>query len=543
VREYQLFIESLLSTSIMVQRSFFRIPALFWASLFLIGTVFYVWRLQQPQPLIEVPADVLPLQCVSYAPYYKPGMNPTLKGTFVDPMQIEQDLQALSKVTKCLRTYSVSQGLDYVPKAAQKYGMQVILGAWIGWVDADNRKELELAVQQANQYPDTVRGLVVGNEVLLRGEQSEAKMHEYLQWAKQHTKVQLTYADVWEFWLKYPTLEQEVDFVTVHILPYWEDKPVAIDQAVAHTASVMGHLGTVFKKPLLIGETGWPSQGRQRFRAKPSVVNQVLYVRGFLQAAKQTGWQYNIIEAMDQPWKRELEGTVGGFWGIFNDQLQPKFNLQGPVSERSDGWLPYIIALVLAIGAVAYGVHKQLPASQKALLGIVAATLALHGYLQVDYVQLAARNALEFLALGGFVLLGWALLLLQLRHWLGWAPKSCVEQCLLRLFAIGLFVTSAGLAFNGRYLDFPLILSWLPLIGLLISLLAIRQPEAASAPLQQTGIWFTVVMVLLAANLSVAVAMMEPGNLTAWWWSLVCGLALFVLPAKSMQVATKASCD
>ncbi len=526
----------------MVQRSFFRIPALFWASLFLIGTLIYIWRLQQPQPLIEVPSDVLPLQCVSYAPYYKPGMNPTLKGTFVDPLQIEQDLQALSKVTKCVRTYSVSQGLDYVPKAAQKYGMQVILGAWVGWVDADNMKELELAVQQANQYPDTVRGLVVGNEVLLRGEQTEAKMHEYLQWAKQRTKVPLTYADVWEFWLKYPTLEQEVDFVTVHILPYWEDKPVAIDQAVAHTASVMGHLGTVFKKPLLIGETGWPSQGRQRFRAKPSVVNQVLYVRGFLQAAKQTGWQYNIIEAMDQPWKRELEGTVGGFWGIFNDQLQPKFNLQGPVSERSDGWVPYIIALVLAAGGVGWGFHKQLPNSQKTLLGVVAAGLGLHGFLQVDYVQLAARNTLEFAALGGFILLGWALVLLQLRHWLGLTPKSCIEQCLLRLFAIGLFLTSAGLAFNGRYLDFPLILSWLPLIALLISLLTVEEPDATFAPGPQTGIWFTVVMVLLAANLSVAVAMMEPGNLTAWWWSAVCGLALFVLPAKSMQLGHKADC-
>jgi hypothetical protein len=309
---------------------------------------------------------------------------------------------------------------------------------------------------------------------------------------------------------------------------------------VAHTASVMGHLGTVFKKPLVIGETGWPSQGRQRFRAKPSVVNQVLYVRGFLQAAKQTGWQYNIIEAMDQPWKRELEGTVGGFWGIFNDQMQPKFNLQGPVSERSDGWVPYIIALVLAAGAAGWGIHKQLPTTQKTLLGVVAAALALHGYLQVDYIQLAARNTLEFVALGGFVILGWGLVLLQLRHWLGLAPKSCLEQCMLRLFAIGLFVTSAGLAFNGRYLDFPLILSWLPLIGLLIT---VRPSESASATGLHTGIWFTVVMVLLAANLSVGVAMMEPGNLTAWWWSLVCGVALFVLPAKSMQLAHKATCD
>jgi exo-beta-1,3-glucanase (GH17 family) len=529
-----------LPESIMLQRLLSRIPVLFWTSLLLLGSLFYVWRLQQPQPLIEVPPEVLPLQCVSYSPYYKPGMNPTVSGTFVDPVQIEQDLQAISKVTKCVRTYSMSQGMDYVPKAAQKLGMKVILGAWVGWIDADNMKELELAVQQANQYADTVRGIVVGNEVLLRGEQSEAKMHEYLKWVKERTKAPLTYADVWEFWLKYPTLEQDVDFVTVHILPYWEDKPVAIDQAVAHTASVMGHLGTVFKKPILIGETGWPSQGRQRFRAKPSVVNQVLYVRGFLQAAKNTGWQYNMIEAMDQPWKRELEGTVGGFWGIFNDDLQPKFNLQGPVSERSDGFKPYLFALVLAVGAFAWSVSQKLSTSQKVLSTVVAASLGLHAFLQIDYVQMAARNTAEIAALGGLVLLGWGLVLMQLRQWLGFSAKPCLEQCMLRLLALAVFVIGAGLAINGRYLDFPLILTWLPLISILISIISNAPEETTSVSGYQTSAWFTIVLVMMGANMSIAAAIMEPGNLIAWWWVAVSGLALFVLPAKSMQLTRKA---
>lgn len=525
----------------MLPRLFNRIPALFWVSLLLLGTIVYFWRLQQPTPLIEVGNEVLPLQCVSYAPYYKPGMNPTIKSSFVDPVQIEQDLQALSKVTRCVRTYSVGQGLDYVPKAAQKLGMQVILGAWVGWVDADNRTELKLAVQQANQYADTVRAIVVGNEVLLRGEQSEAKMHEYLQWVKANTKVPLTYADVWEFWLKYPTLEQDVDFITVHILPYWEDKPVAIEQAVAHTASVMGHLGTVFKKPLLIGETGWPSQGRQRFRAQPSVINQVLYVRGFLQAAKQLGWQYNIIEAFDQPWKRELEGTVGGYWGVLNADLEPKFNLQGAVSERSDGWMPYVISLVLAAGAAAWGSYKKLASAQSVLLAVTGAVVGLHAFLQWDYVTLAARNLAEQVALGGFVLLGWAMIGMQLRHWLGLGRQSCLEQCALGLFGFGLFVTSAGLAVDGRYLNFPLILVWMPIISLLISVMSLPANKTAEVSVPGSGFWLTVVMVLMSANMSVAVAMMEPGNLTAWWWCAACALALFVIPARSMQLARKDS--
>lgn len=521
----------------ILQRLLSKVSPAVWLTLFLVGSVFYLWRLQQPQALIEVAADALPLQCVSYAPYYKPGMNPTVKDTFVDPVQIEQDLQALSKVTKCVRTYSVSQGLDYVPKAAQKFGMKVILGVWIGWVDALNMKELELAVQQANQYPETVRGLVVGNEVLLRGEQPEPKMHEYLQWAKANTKAPITYADVWEFWLKHPTLEQDVDFVTVHILPYWEDKPVAIEQAVAHTASVMGHLGTVFKKPLLIGETGWPSQGRQRFWSKPSAINQALYMRGFLNAAQQNHWQYNVIEAVDQPWKRELEGTVGGYWGVLNTDLQPKFKLQGAMAERSDGFKPYLVALVLAIAAVAWGQYKQVPTTQKVMLASTGLLLGLHGYLQVEYVQLAARNLGEYATLGGVVLLGWGLVWTQLRHWLGLSVHTCLEQSMLRLLALAFLLTSAGLAVNGRYLDFPLILVCLPLGMITISLASASGRESAAATFNQTGFWLTAVFGVMAANMAVAVAMMEPGNVIAWWWCAACGLALFVLPARSLQLS------
>lgn len=519
-----------------MQRLLSRVSPVVWLTLFLLGSLYYVWRLQQPQVLIDAVAEALPLQCVSYAPYYKPGMNPTVKDSFVDPLQIEQDLQALSKVTKCVRTYSVSQGLDYVPKAAQKLGMKVILGVWIGWVDDLNMKELQLAVQQANQYPDTVRGLVVGNEVLLRGEQAEPKMHAYLQWAKANTKTPITYADVWEFWLKHPTLEQDVDFVTVHILPYWEDKPVAIEQAVAHTASVMGHLGTVFKKPILIGETGWPSQGRQRFWSKPSAINQALYMRGFLNAAQQNHWQYNVIEAVDQPWKRELEGTVGGYWGVLDTDLQPKFSLQGAMAERSDGFKPYLVALVLALLGAAWGQYTQLSARHKVLIVLTGLAAGLHAYLQINYVHMAARNTGEYAMLGGLVLLGWALAWLQLRQWLGLKVYTCLEQSLLRLLALAFLLTSAGLAINGRYLDFPLILVCLPMALMTISLISATVRQESVATFAQAGFWLTAVMGIMAANMAVAVAIMESGNIMAWWWCGACGLALLVLPARSLQL-------
>lgn len=501
--------------------------------LFFVATLYYLWHAQQPQTLVDAPQ---PLQCVSYAPYYKPGMNPTIKDTYIDPLQIERDLKALSAVTECIRTYSVSQGMDYVPKAAKKLGMQVILGTWIGWLDAENRAQLTLAVKLANQFKETVRGVIVGNEVLLRGEQPEAKMHEYLQWAQANTEVPVTYADVWEFWLKHPALEQDVDFITVHILPYWEDLPVAIAQAVPHTVAVMGRVQNSFKKPVLIGETGWPSQGRQRFAAAPSLVNEARYVREFLQAAQTYGWQYNVIEAVDQPWKRELEGTVGGYWGLFDVDLKPKFPMQGGVSERSDGVLPYAVSLGLAILAAILAVRRRLSLSSVMLVIFAAATLGLHGFLQVDYVLHAARMTVESLMLGGLVVLGWSLLWLQVRQLLHLPVSHCLEQGMLLLFAGALFVVSASLGINGRYIDFPVILVLLPVSTMLITLLYQYATSPQAVTSGSVFVWLLAVLVLIATNIALGVAMLELGNTSAWMWAGLCGLAAFVLPAKAMLI-------
>lgn len=514
----------------MLSHPFKRLPAYFWMALFFIASVYYVWRLQQPQILVDAQQ---PLQCVSYAPYYKAGMNPTIADTYIDPLQIEQDLKALSAVTSCVRTYAVSQGMDYVPKAAQKLGMQVIVGTWIGWLDAENKTQLKLAVELANQYKDTVRGLIVGNEVLLRGEQPEAKMHEYLQWAQANTEVPITYADVWEFWLKHPSLEQDVDFITVHVLPYWEDLPVAIEQAVPHTVAVMNRVQGSFKKPVMIGETGWPSQGRQRFGAQPSLVNEARYIREFLQAAKTYGWQYNIIEAVDQPWKRELEGTVGGYWGIFDVNLKPKFALQGPVAERSDGVVPYAVAFGLAALAAIWAVRKRLPLPGKLVVVLTSATLGLHGFLQIDYVQHAARMSLEYLMLGSLIVLGWGVVVLQLRQWLEMKVSPVIEQGAVLLLALAFCIVSVSLGINGRYRNFPLILALLPVASLLMSLLGPRKP--LQAPAGHVLIWLIAVLTLVATNIAVGVAMLELGNFTAWSWAGLCGLAVFVLPAQLMR--------
>ncbi|HVL55260.1 MAG TPA: hypothetical protein VM491_02045, partial [Burkholderiaceae bacterium] len=177
-----------------------------------------------PRPVAEPATDRL--QCLSYAPFRDPATSPLVLGTRVSEAQIETDLRLLSARTGCVRTYSVQQGLDAVPAVARRLGMSVMLGVWIGRNRVENELELARAVTLAREYPDVLRAIIVGNEVLLRRELPESELIRYIDRVRQATPVPVTYADVWEFWNKHPAVAPAVSFVTIHILPYWEDEPV-----------------------------------------------------------------------------------------------------------------------------------------------------------------------------------------------------------------------------------------------------------------------------------------------------------------------------
>ena len=89
--------------------------------------------------------------------------------------------------------------------------------------------------------------------------------------------------------------------------------------AASHVDSIRKRMAVAFPgKEILIGETGWPSAGRMREGALPSRTNQARVVSEILDLAKREGFRVNLIEAYDQPWKRQLEGTVGGYWGLID---------------------------------------------------------------------------------------------------------------------------------------------------------------------------------------------------------------------------------
>src|SRR5690242_3380174 len=291
--------------------------ALLVVSLSVIAVVW--WWLATPVRLARAPIDpAAKLDCVSYAPFRgdQTPLNPNL---IVSPEQIEEDLLELVAISQCIRTYSVDNGLDKVPEIASRVGLKVLLGIWIGNNRLKNAQLVDTAVSLARDHPGTIRAIIVGNEVLLHGEMTPSDLRELIRSVKARVSVRVTYADVWEYWLRYREVQDAVDFITVHVLPYWENVPIRAEDAAAHVAAIHKRVALAFPdKEILIGETGWPSMGRMREGALPSRTNQARVISEILDLAKREDFHVNLIEAYDASWKRYWEGTVGGYWGLFD---------------------------------------------------------------------------------------------------------------------------------------------------------------------------------------------------------------------------------
>jgi exo-beta-1,3-glucanase (GH17 family) len=508
----------------------------------------YWYLLGRPVALPDSPTAKI--ACVSYAPFRLKGETPFDVHAFIPPERIEADLKALSQRFDCVRTYSMGQGLGAVPDIAGRYGMKVLMGIWLGRDPVANEREIELGIAAAKRDHASLRGIVVGNEVMLRGELSEKALAAYIQRVNDATDVPVTYADVWEFWERHPALAKATDYLTIHILPYWEDEPVAPEKAVRHVADVYQHMKAQFPgKQIMIGETGWPSQGRTRRDASASLVNEARYIREFLNYAATVDMPYNVIEAFDQPWKRDLEGTVGGYWGIFDVDAKPKFAMTGPIVEEPR-WTWALAAggvgtlLFLAVGAVRRRWRGAPGWFALALAGFASGTaLAAHARL----LLFSCRNTLEW---GTGIVIGAIALFTALslaravasrlaspvnpaavaprpaeRRRLGitysdaFTPQRFFWMFVLALYAI-------LMVFNGRYRDFPIGLFALPCIGFfLLSLLRTR--EDVLMPLVEERL-----LAILIAGLGVAVVVQELGaNLVSWGW-MVLGFAL-ALPVLS----------
>lgn len=492
------------------------IPAYLFACLIgLLALCGYWYGLGQPVHLPDVASASHKLQCASYTPFDK-DQSPFDQPFALRPERMDADLALLATRFECIRTYSMT-GLEALPELARKHGLKLMIGAWVNSNPVDTEKEVDLLIASANANPDVVSAVIVGNEALLRKEVTGAQLARLILKVKAGVKQPVTYADVWEFWLKHPEIAPAVDFLTIHLLPYWEDDPSNIDAALNHVAEVRQVFGNRFApKDVLIGETGWPSEGRQRETALPSRVNEAKFIRGFVALAEHHGWHYNLIEAFDQPWKRASEGAVGGYWGLFDADRQDKGILAGPVSNLPYWPLWLGVGGVIFLGTLVLGgpVRTRRAALLLPLLGALAAC-AIGTWAEL--ARVTSRFTGEWL--WAALLLGLNLLVLShaaltLSPRQGWRQRAfnALEQragWLLAAAGFAAAVMMLELVFDPRYRSFPSAALVLPALVYLCRPVRVARREIA------------LLTFILGAGIAPQLYQEGLANQQAWGWALV----------------------
>ncbi len=272
----------------------------------------------------------------AFSPFHA-GESPQT-GVYPTIAQINADLALVATKTHNIRTYTVQNDLGEIPELAEKFHLNVTLGAWIDQHPKANAAELRKVVRVANANPD-VKAVMVGNEVILRRNLTVAQLAADIRYVKQRVHVPVSTAEPWHVWLHHPELAKSVDFITVHLLPYWEGVPEA--DAVKYALYRLHQVERRFPgKRVVIGEIGWPSNGIDIGGARASRVLQAKFMRNFLTVARKQHLKYFVMEAFDQPWKTSFEGRAAGYWGMWSLSGKPKWSLTGPVMPNR-AWMSW----------------------------------------------------------------------------------------------------------------------------------------------------------------------------------------------------------
>lgn len=290
-----------------------------------------------------------PLRGLGFSPF-RDCQSPELQ-RFPTADQMREDVDIIRGMGNAVRTYSALNGAAAVVEHAHKANLRISAGAWLGPEKTDeqrqaNRREIDALVELARTYP--LESVIVGNEVLLRGDLPPQRLVDYIREVKTRVTVPVTTAEIASVATRQenrPVIDA-VDFLMAHIYPYWDG--VDIDGAAWYVAGVYQQTAKTIGKRVVIGETGWPSAGPTRQQAIPNVANAGRFLAEWVAVAAHEKIDYYYFAAFDEPWKQE-EG-VGAHWGIRDQARQPKYPVTsllspaGPVPPKLSGIVPSTIS-------------------------------------------------------------------------------------------------------------------------------------------------------------------------------------------------------
>ena len=242
------------------------------------------------------------------------------------PSAVEEDVATAGRLAQAIRTYTVHGSSHLIPEFCDKYGVDCIVGAWIGPNRWQNDAQLELMTHLAGGDNPRIKAVIIGNEVLHRGDCTESQLIDYVRRAKAEIDKPIAVADTWTAWIEHPKIAAEVDICGVQIYPYWEG--MSIDGAAQYTVRRVREVQKQYPdKRVILTEFGWPTSGESLGQAEASPDNAARYVREILPLLEKNSIEYYYFAVWDEKWKVGPEGGVGAHWGLLQSDgsMKPEF--------------------------------------------------------------------------------------------------------------------------------------------------------------------------------------------------------------------------
>lgn len=251
---------------------------------------------------------------------YEDGQKP---GDIISEAQIRRRIKILQPYTDWVRSFSCTEGNEFIPKAAKEYGMKTLVGAWLGSDQEKNEEEMKGLRQLTEQ------GLVdiaaIGNEVLYREDLTEDELLAFLHDFKAaFPNTEMGYVDAYYEFSARPRITEACDVILSNCYPFWEGCPIDYSlpymKDMYHKAKAAGG-----GKKVIITETGWPSEGGA---FEGSIASERNYLKYFIDAQQWSSDEEIEIfyfSSFDESWKVGDEGDVGAYWGLFDKHERLKF--------------------------------------------------------------------------------------------------------------------------------------------------------------------------------------------------------------------------
>ena len=251
---------------------------------------------------------------------YEEGQKP---GDIITEAQIRKRLEIIAPYTKWIRSFSCTEGNDLIPKLAKEYGLKTLVGAWLGDDKTINDKEMNALIELSKAgFVDIA---AVGNEVMYRGDLSEAELIEHIQQFKTAVPtVDVGYVDAYYEFTDRPKITEACDVILANCYPYWE--ACHMDYSLLYMKQMYQEaLHAANGKKVIITETGWPSQGSDLGVSHPSYDNALKYFINAQLWSDQDQIEMFYFSSFDESWKVGTEGDVGAFWGLWDKNEKLKF--------------------------------------------------------------------------------------------------------------------------------------------------------------------------------------------------------------------------